>query len=285
MKISLLKITVFLSLVVFSLESNATLIIPSLQAQKDSISSWIKSSKNKAYSLNEQKIFLQKAYSELSQQKFINSKAKQLSSIAYRFYELKDTINFQKINEETLQLAYKLKDSFVIADAQWSYADYYLNGEAYTKAYPHYSIAYDYFNSIHKEYQAARMLYSMAFIKSRYKDYTGSEVLLFEAIKKFKPLKNNKYLYESYNSLGLLQIDIEEFDKALFYLDKALEYLDRMDNRQNYYSINLNNVGLIYLKKKDYNKAIGYFHKSIRYNKTIENYARVIDNLAFCKIM
>ncbi|MDT7833531.1 tetratricopeptide repeat protein [Flavobacteriaceae bacterium S356] len=285
MKVSLLKIAVLLYALVFSLQSRATLILPTLQTQQDSITIWIKAAKNKNYTSHQQKVFLEKAYNQVILKEGTNAKANQLSTIAYRFYELKDTLNFQKINEETLKLAYKLKDSFGIADAQWSYADYYLNGEAYTKAYPHYSIAYDYFNGIHKEYQAARMLYSMAFIKSRYRDYTGSEVLLFEAIKKFKPLKNYKYLFESYNSLALIQIDIKEYEKALFYNEKALEYIEKIEVKDFYLQASLNNIGLTYLKKGKYKKAIKYFNKVLDHDLSKTRYARAIDNRAFCKLM
>ena len=89
----------------------------------------------------------------------------------------------------------------------------------YEKSFYHYNIALDYFSQLKKEYQTARALYSMAFIKGRYRDYTGSEVLLFRAIKKFEQLKNYRFLSNSYISLGLLQVDIKEYDQALSYYD------------------------------------------------------------------
>jgi len=256
-----------------------------IQTKPDSIAVWIKAAKNNTYSSKRQKAFLEKAYHQLLPQQATNSKANQLSIIAYRFYELKDTLNFKKINEETLELAYKLKDSFVIADAQWSYADYYLNGEIYDKAYQHFTLAYNHFNGIHKEYETARMLYSMAFIRGRYRDYTGSEVLTFEAIKKFKSLKNNKYLYESYNRLGLLQNDIQDYDKALFYHKKALEYINKLENKEKYIPANLNNIGLTYLEKGEYQEAINYFYLTLKENLDKSRYARTIDNLAYSKLM
>ncbi|MFY0605016.1 MAG: tetratricopeptide repeat protein [Flavobacteriaceae bacterium] len=284
---SLTKIALLLFLVAFSTSSKALTKskMIELKAEKDSIGFWIKSSKNKAYTSSQQKIFLLKAYKELKLRPEKKSKARNLSSIAYRFYELKDTLLFKNINRETLNLAYKIKDSFAIADAQWSYADYYLNGEIYNLAYKHFSIAYDHFNGIKKEYEAARMLYSMSFIKARYRDYTGSEILTFEAIKKFKTLKNYNFLYQSYNRLGLLQNDIKEYDKALFYHQKALEYLEKMKDKRNYQSGSLNNIGLTYLKKEQYRKAINYFNKSLLYNIDIGNHARIIDNRAYCKLM
>lgn len=285
MKKSLSKIAVFLTLVVFSLQSYATTHNEKAQIQNDSIAEWIKASKNQENDSARQRWFLKKAYNKLNLQNASNTKANHLSTIAFRFYQLKDTLNFKKVNEEALKLAYKLKDSFVIADAQWNYADYYLKGEVYEEAYPHYSIAYKYFNGINNENLAARMLYSMAFIKSRYRDYTGSEVLLFEAIKRFKPLNNYRYLYESYNSLGLIQNDIKDYNRSLFYHERAMEYIEKIADKHLYEEASLNNIGLTYLKKGDYRTAIGYFDRLLKYDLSRKRFARAIDNRAFCYLM
>ncbi|MFY0629511.1 MAG: sensor histidine kinase [Flavobacteriaceae bacterium] len=255
-----------------------------IEKPKDSISIWIKYSSRNSYSKKQQKKFLSRAYKEIVSKPEKNSKAKNLSSVAFRYYQLKDTILFNKINRETLDLAIKLKDSFNIADAHWNYATYFLNGEIYDKSYKHFTIAYKHFNGIKKTYNAARMLYTMSFIKARYRDYSGSEVLTFEAIKEFNYLKNYKYLYKSYNRLGLIQNDIQEYDKALSYHQKALNYLKKMDNKNNYYAISLNNIGLTYLEKKEYKKSIEYFNKSLSQNTERENFARTIANRALSQL-
>lgn len=94
------------------------------------------------------------------------------------------------------------------------------------------------------------MLYSMAFIKGRYKDYNGSEVLNIKAIEIFKKLKKNKFLYYSYNHLASLQNDIQKHDKALFYYEIALEFYEKVKNKQRYYQATLNNIGNTHLKRK-----------------------------------
>ncbi len=255
------------------------------ETKKDSITIWIQSSKSNLYNIAEQKKFLKKAYQELKTKPEDNSKANNLSSIAYRFYELKDTVLFNEINKETLSLAYKLKDSFVIADAHWSYGEFYIDNEIYDRAYLHYNSGYEYFNKIQREYEAARMLYSMAFIKGRYRDYSGSEVLIFEAIKKFKKLKNFKFLYMSYLHLGSLQHDIQEYDKALFYQNKALNYIKKIKGGEKYYAGVYNNIGYTYQRKRDYKKAIEYLNKALKIEIDIYNYARVIDHLSYSKLM
>lgn len=254
------------------------------QVAKDSIKSWIKASRKKNYSLNQKKQYLQKAYIVLKAKKDDNSKTKNLSIVAYRYYELKDTLLFQKINAETQALAYQLKDSFTIADTHWSSADYFNHKQIYNKSFFHYNTAYNYFNGIQKEYQSARMLFAMAFIKGRFRDYSSSEILTFKAIEKFKKLKNYKYLYISYNHLGTIQNDIGEYDNAIFYHNKALDYLDDFKYSKKYYEDVYNNIGFAYHKKKKYKKAINYFNKALDSIILRKNFAIIISNKAYSKL-
>ena len=208
----------------------------------------------------------------------------QLDEVAYQFSQLKDSINFFNTNQETLHLALKRKDSFIIANTHWSYAMYYGNIESYEKSFYHYNIALNYFSRLQKEYETARMFYAMSFIKGRYRDYTGSEILLFKAIKKFEQLKNYEYLSNSYSHLGDLQIDIKEYDQALSYYDQALDRAKEIKKNNNIYASILNNKGFVHLKKRNFIKAIEYFNKALSENKDIEHYARIIDNRAFSRL-
>lgn len=258
----------------------------SLNIKVDSVSYWIKKSKDKSFTNKDQLTFLDKAFIKINSRKEDSIDPQQLSSIAFRYYELNDTLSFLKLNEETLNLAIKRKDSFIIADAHWSYGAYYIDNESHEKAYYHYNYAYNFFNRLNKKYETARMLYSMAFIKGRYRDYTGSEVLLFEAIKKFQELNKFNQLFYSYNLLGLLQIDIKDYDKALKFFEEASIYLEKIDDKKNFHSWNLNNIGLVHQLKNDHQKAIEYFDEALLKNKKedIKNYAIIIDNKSFSKL-
>ena len=249
----------------------------------DSISHWIQNSRNKSLSLEKRKSFLHKAY---IQNKTINNdslKVRNFSSIAYRFYAIKDTTTFKKINAEALRIALKTKDTFAIGDLNWNYGDYYASTETYNKSYHHFSVAYNYFNNAYKE-ESAKMLMYMAFIKGRYRDYTGSEVLLIQAIKRFKELEDYRQLYNVYNDLAILQNDIQEYDRGLEYHKIALSYLNKLDNKRNNYAISLNNIGSTNLKKGDFKEAIKYFNLALKNNNEIENHARILDNRAFSKL-
>jgi signal transduction histidine kinase len=257
--------------------------------EKDSIANWIKASKNDSYSINERQQFLTQSYLAVKSYQIDTLKVRSLSSIAYQNLKLGDTFLFKKQNEEVLTFAAKLKDTFSLGDAHWNYASYYNKQQIYDSAYYHFNLAHNYFDRSGNVYESAKTQYGMAFIKGRFRDYSGSEVLTFKAIEKFKKIENYKSLYSSYDHLGQLQKDIKEYDKALFYYNKAIEYLDKIKQNQSLFEVSQNNIANIYVKQKLYNKALSYYDEILANDNLkseyADRYARALDNKAYCKFL
>ncbi len=266
------------SQVLFCLQENH-----SFKRENDSVKNWIQLSKNKKIQSKIRKTFLLKAYKSTTNNNLKN-KPLNLSTIAYQYYKLKDTLNFIKINNEALFFAKKNKDLYAQGDVHWNFATHYINLQNYDKSYQHFNQGYKAFNSGNFKYETARMLYGMSDIKGIYKDYSGSEILNIKAIKIFKKLKNNKLLYQTYNHLGLLQKDIGEFDKAINYFNKSLEYLKKIKKGKKNYAATYNNLANTYLKQKKYKYALISYKKGLKNNITRTQYARLIDNMAYCKL-
>ncbi|KAB1159800.1 tetratricopeptide repeat protein [Tenacibaculum aiptasiae] len=254
-----------------------------LQLENDSIKIWLKKVKNKKLDSTSKAKLLKKSYNYILN----NNKPLplELSSIAYEYYNLKDTTSFFKVNKKALNYATKNKHTYATADAHWNYATYYVRLEIFDKAYFHFNKAYENFIKEDHKKEAAEILYGMARIKGRYRDYTGSEVLNIKAIELLKKLEDYKKLYRAYNHLGYLQNDIKKYDQALFYYSKALFYLDKTEYKVKYYEILLNNIGRAHFKKKDYNKALEYYNKALKINTQKKNLARLLNNRAYCKLL
>lgn len=265
------------------------LITKSTNVSNDSITIWINASKNKLNSSQERKQFLTKAYQAITTTQIDTLKVRNLSAISYLSLKLEDTLLFKKRNKETLAIAKKLKDTFAIGDVHWNYASYYNNKQVFDSAYYHFNLAHTYFDRRGYIFESAKTQYGMAFIKGRFKDYSGSEVLTFKAIQKFKKIEDYKSLFSCYDLLGQLQKDINEFDKALFYYNKASEYITKLEDRQSLNEANLNNIANIYIKKKEYAIALNYYEKILTNNslkkQNILRYARIIDNKAYCRFL
>ena len=252
----------------------------------DSVEILLSESKLENSDLKKRKEYLLKAYYFNTKKPNDTIKNRNLLKITYEAYNLNDTLFFKKLNKEAQKFSIKIRDTFGIADTHWNYGNYLTDKEVMDSAYYHYHQAYKYFLSIKKEYQAGVMLYNMAFIQGRLRDYTGSEITLFQAITKFKNLKKYKNLYQCYNYLGLIYTEMEEFDSAIYYHNKALEYLGQVENKDDKLEITFNNIGLVYQKQGNHTKAIDYFKKALSKSiktKNIGMYARLIDNMAYSK--
>lgn len=207
------------------------------------------------------------------------------SKIAVAASMLQDSLSFQKANTKAYLLAKSLKNKRLIADAHWNFGAHYLKGEKYDSSYYHYDRAYKLFTAIDKTYYAGKMLYNLAYICGKNKDLTGAEVLLFQAIDNFEKLAKNKQLYLSYNQLGTLADDLEEYEKALEYYHKASKYIPLLENAK-YYEIELwNNMGVLFQKLNKQHEAISYFNSALSNTKALNNrftlYAKLLDNLAY----
>tara|TARA_B110001469_G_scaffold111217_1_gene113260 strand:+ start:3754 stop:5733 length:1980 start_codon:yes stop_codon:yes gene_type:complete len=262
---------------------------PLSPSSNDSVATWIQASKNTSYALEQRKQFLTKAYHIVKASQIDTTQARKLTTIAYQNLKLGDTALFKNRTNEALALATRLNDSFAMGDAHWNYASYYTDRAVYDSAYHHFNAADGYFEPSGYISESAKMQHGMAFIKGRFKDYSGSEVLTFMAIKKFKQIEDSKSLYSCYDHLGQLQNDIYEYDKALYYYNRSLEYLDEFNNNQTQFQASLNNIGITYLKKKDYTRALHNFNTLLENDRLKLNnkdyYARALDNRAFCKLL
>ena len=255
----------------------------------DSVEIWIQNAKNESMNIETRKQVIYKAYEQNNFQKNDSIKNSNISKIAYEGYQLKDSAFFLKVNIEAQKLSIKLHDTFGIANTHWNYGMYYLRKELNDSAYYHYYEAYKNFKVSNREFLAGIMLYNMAIIQKDVKDYTGSEVLTFQAISIFKKLHKYDELYLCYNLLGASSNQMQEYDKAIEYHNKALEHLEKAVTKSIYLESSINNLGLVYQNKGDYKMAIVYFNKALKNKKLkvqdINLYARLIDNLAYTKFL
>ena len=233
--------------------------------------------------------FLRKAYSSAISIDNDSVKNAKILKLAYKAFKLNDSLLFKKANKEALELSKKLKDTFGIADASWNYGAYFFGQEILDSAYYHYLIAEKHFRRLNNRNYQGKMLFNMALIQSRIKDYTGSEITTFKAISKFDDLKKNLSLYRCYNHLGVLYSELHEYEKSLIYYDQAQNYLEKVKDKKLFEQGILNNIGMVYQQMGIQQLAILYFNKALKKSdlqaKSPNLYARLIDNRAYSKFL
>lgn len=276
-------------------ENSNRLIKSQNKSQIDSISYWIKQSRNSRFTLDQKIVFLETAYENLEKIDSDSIKNKFLGDIAIETEGLNIDDLFKESNKKSLDISIKLKDYLNIGSAHWNYGNYYTDNELIDSAYFHFNKAFENFDKVKHNYWAAKMLYNMAFIQGKFKDYTGSEILIFEAISKLEKVdekvrvKKFANLYQCYNYLGLIYMELEEFDKAIIYNNTALDFLTKVKDKRWYREGSLNNLGLTYQKKREYDKAIESFELAVN-NRNLKKinisfYARLVDNIAYTKFL
>lgn len=100
-------------------------------------------------------------------------------------------------------------------------------------------------------------------------DFEKSLLISRLALSKAISLKDNTLIAENYNNVAANFNALVEFDKAIFYYNKALVYADLTQNDSIKQRVN-NNLGNVFcFEKKKYEKGIFYYRKALEYSKKI----------------
>lgn len=212
-----------------------------------------------------------------------------LSKIAYAAFNINDTILFKKTNREAYNLSTLLKDTLKIGDSHWNFGLYYSRKEKLDSAYYHYFQAHKYFKLTNNEFYSAKMLYNMAFVQSRYKDYTNAETKLFQAIRKYKSLNKNLSLHKCYKLLAIIYTESEDYESTDLYFKKASQSLQKTDDTNFYKEKLLNDIGLYKHKIERYKDAILDYKEALSNEdlkkKNVDLYYKIIDNLTYSQFL
>jgi len=260
------------------------------RTQMDSILLWIEHSNNKALDYQQRKLYLDRAFKNALEQKNDSLKNIYLSKIGLNYYRLNDSVSFRKVNKLSVKLATQLRDSTTLAYDYWDLGNFFSKKEVKDSAYYNYFQAQKIYEGLENYFYSGRMLLNMAVIQSDSKDYTGSEVTTIKAIELLKPLKKYKQLYACYNNLGIIFNELKDYDKALFYHNKAFGYEKILKGNNTFKPNTLNNIGVVYKNKNNHDQAIKYYRQALQEKDLKENntklYAMLLDNLAYsqCKL-
>ncbi|WP_297762288.1 tetratricopeptide repeat protein [uncultured Muriicola sp.] len=256
----------------------------------DSLDNWIEMAKNPVTSRDVSLPKLLKISQIIDTISIDSLRVKYLSELSLAYYTVRDSINFLNTNKELEVFAIKIKDSTKLAEAYWDKGEYFNWGSVRKRdsAYYYLSKAQKLFDLRGENLQSARLLRSMASIQTAVHDNTGALVTMTESLKLLKPLKNNKRLYEAYNTMGIAAAALEEYDEAFEYYNLADQYLNKTKPANTDLVTIYNNIGLLYYKKGDFANAKIEYEKALNIDSLYLlrpiTYARVLDHLAMTNL-
>ncbi|WP_066225980.1 tetratricopeptide repeat-containing sensor histidine kinase [Formosa haliotis] len=247
-----------------------------------------KASNSQIYNYNDRIAFIQKAQ-ELAQEFKIDSlvlKSNLQKEALYEEFSLDDL--FLKTNQSNLEFAEHNGDSISLAKVYENRGNYYYKRST-DSAYYYYHKAEKIYRAIQDSFNTASALLNIALIQKNEKDFIGSEVTSFEGVKLLDSLPsldkiNQKKAY-LYNNLGLVYDQLDQYEDAINYHNKALS-LKRNLKGKNLQTIDnsVNNLALAYKNSGKYEIALKYYNDILNNSKLIEDrpdfYALVLDNYA-----
>src|SRR5690606_32502206 len=196
-------------------------------------------------------------------------KANYLVSIGSRFSMINDYENFKNYTSRAFNLANKLNDEENIARSSFNLGIYYLNNNYKSDS------AYYYFNRAERAYTEIKdtlnigiSIINMGIVQKTESDFLGAQATIIRSIPYFEVSKNDRILSSAYNSLGLIDNELGEYESALNNHQKALEYRRRLNDKI-FETHSLNNIGLVYKEQKKYKEAIDYYNQALLHNNLL----------------
>ncbi|MCC4214182.1 ATP-binding protein [Leeuwenhoekiella parthenopeia] len=201
-------------------------------------------------------------------------------------YLNKDSTLFRKINAKALNLAHKLSDKDVEANAYWDLAYFYGKNSSLDSSYASYYKAYQKFSELNHEAKAGKMMLMMAISQEKARDYIGSENSSFKALE-LLPEKKKKDIHAVHNNLAIIYNGLGDFKKAIEHHKLAIKTALEI-NDQELLANSFNNIAVVFLENGFYKDALSYVKQALLVNDLkqmdTELYAMTLDNYAYIQL-
>ncbi|MFV8392295.1 tetratricopeptide repeat-containing sensor histidine kinase [Flavobacterium sp. LB2P6] len=261
--------------------------IATIGSPEDSITSYLSLAKDNSLPLQKKQEYNQKAFAIIINQPNDSMNKVNLFRVANRYYNMSDWKGYKETVHLVLGNSERSKDSVNMAKAYTYLGDYYAAQAVSDSAFMYYSKAEKMYD--HDNYNLARTRLNKGMLQYGEGDFSGSEITVFSALRAVKEEKANDILYDSYNLLGVVYNEREEYERALEFHNKALANIDETVIPSVFQSkaTSLNNLGFVYQNMEKHRQAISYFRQGLEQKNLLVDkpslYGMILDNLAYSK--
>ncbi|MEJ2112445.1 MAG: sensor histidine kinase [Flavobacteriaceae bacterium] len=271
----------FLPSFLFSQEGNKAIL--------DSINYYLNSSQNNITNDFEQCLLYGFRAKELAEEFKIDSLViESFINLSLIYKKFEDDNSFLEYSHKALKLATKTSFKSQLARVNKNLGYYYFN-RSIDSAYYYDNKAEKLYRELNDNFNTAVVLLDIAIMQRFEKDYTGSELTSTNGLSLLDQLKetNEVKRYKSYfyNELGLIFMELNQFEESIEYNLKAIEIKKELKG-ENRATINnqKNNLANVYKFSGEYDLAIDYYNQILS-NKNLINerpdfYALVLNNYA-----
>lgn len=260
---------------------------------KDSLTSYLSLANDDRLPLIEKQEYNQKALAIIINQPNDSMNKVNLFRVANRYYNMNDWESYKETVHIVLKKSKNSKDSVSMAKGYTYLGDYYGAQSVSDSAFIYYSKADKIYDNLNDDYNLAKTLLNKALLQYKESDFSGSEIAVFNALRAVKEKKANDILYDSYNLLGIVYNEREEYNKAIEFHNKAFKALESIVEdgviplEFQSKATSFNNIGYVYLNLKKYKQAKDYFEKGLAQENLLRDkpslYAMILENYAYSK--
>ncbi|MFV8331634.1 ATP-binding protein [Flavobacterium sp. GSP14] len=260
-----------------------------ISRSQDSLEAYFSSANNFDLPPRQREKYIEKALEIITLQENDSIYRVNLFKIANRYYNLENWEKYKKTVRLVLEKAEMKRDVFSMAKGNSYLGDYYDSQAIPDSSFLYYDKAQKIYLGLNDSYKLAQTILKKAILQFNQNDLFGSEKGVSKVLQIIKNTNYNDIRYEAYNLLGLIYNELEDYNNAMVFHNKALTSIDEslmasfLQPKATYY----NNVGLVYQNKKNFREARKYFEKGLAENDVFKNnpslYAILLNNLAYSK--
>ncbi|WP_445710691.1 tetratricopeptide repeat protein [Flavobacterium sp.] len=162
---------------------------------------------------------------------------------------------------------------------------YYVN-DLYLEAIQEHQKAYTLFSKQKDNYNKTRSLITLSAANLRFENVEKSQEYALEALHEATLLSDKRLLAKANNLLFQLHFTLEDYSKALDYIQKAEKIFTDEKDTVSALAIK-SNIAAVYLKQKNYQKALAVYKESLDLGKNInapQTIVKILNNIGFTYI-
>ncbi|MVO11005.1 tetratricopeptide repeat protein [Flavobacterium sp. TP390] len=283
----IILILLFLQFISCSDGKNQELI---LDAQNQKINNYLSLAQKETISKEMRIRFGDLAYQAIKGQKNDSITRRNYFKVANRYFPLYELEKYKKVTNEVLALGRASKDSATVAKALYYLGDYFFENAKNDSAYWYYNNAEKIYNKIDDKENLANTILHKAYVLLYEKDFLGSETATIKALDISLNISDKLLVYQCYGNLGSALSGLGNYEKALYYHEKALSQIEKLKDNylyEDFKAQTFHNIGLVYQNNNQYKKALENFSEGLKIENLLKKqpvlYSALLDNYAYCK--
>jgi signal transduction histidine kinase len=256
---------------------------------KDSLSTYLSLANNFDLPPQQREEYIQKAFQIITLQENDSLYRINLFKIANRYYNIENWKEYKRMVRLVLNKSEMKQDAFSMAKGNNYLGDYYDSQGIPDSSFLYYDKAEKMYVELNDDYNLAKTIIKKANIQFNQSDLLGSEKAASKVLKIIKNKNHSDVLYDAYNLLGLIYNELEDYNNAMVYHNRALASIDDELMKSFYQpeATSYNNIGYLFLKRDRYKQAKNYFQKGLKQKNIYRDkpyiYAMLLNNLAYSK--